>query len=91
MTCRGNLDDHCCWLGKHGVCSFLNEQEPDENGRRWVCSLRARLGSWERVHVDPRYLDSVKPKLVDIGVGVDCGDWPTPGQRCGTCGVIGDG
>lgn len=90
MTCLGNLDDHCCHLGKYGVCEHLADVHP-VTGRRWICTLREQLGSWERVHVDPRYLDNVKPKLDDIGITVDCGDWPTPGQTCATCGVIGDG
>lgn len=90
MICRGTADDHCCWLGEHGVCEFLTEQAPDRlSGRRWVCTLRAQLGSWERVHVDPRYLDRVKPKLAGMDIDVDCGDWPRPGERCGTCGGVG--
>ena len=86
MECKGDQDDHCCHLGKYGVCEFLANANT-----RWVCTLREQLGSWERVHVDPRYIDRVRPKLGDIGIKVDCGNWPTPGETCATCGVTGDG
>lgn len=78
--------DHCCHLGAHGVCQFLVEHTA---GRRWACGLYVELGSWEAVHVDPRYVASVRPKLDDMGLDVDCGDWPRPDEICGTCGVIG--
>lgn len=89
MTCAGTSDDHCCHLGAAGVCRYLEENTvPD---RRWACGLRRVLGSWEKVHTNKRYLNDVKPVLTEIGVTVDCGDWPPPGETCGTCGVTGDG
>jgi hypothetical protein len=85
MDCFASTD-HCCYLGSHGVCQFLEE---NVEGRRWSCSLRRKLGSWQAVHSDPLYVEAIKPKLVDIGVTVDCGDWPPPGVSCATCGVMG--
>ena len=80
--CNGQNDDHCCWLGRHGQCKFLAE---NVNGRRWSCSLRANLGSWEAVHTDVRYMSEIQPIVREL-VGVDCGDWPRPGELCHTCG-----
>jgi len=73
-NCTGNADDHCCHLGKAGVCRYLEENTVE--GRRWVCGLRRVLRSWDRVHEDRRYRDNIKPLLIDAGVRVDCGDWP---------------
>jgi hypothetical protein len=84
-TCLA-IHDHCCYLGSHGVCRFLEE---NAEGRRWSCTLRRELGSWQAVHSDSLYVETVKPKLVDIGITVDCGDWPSPGGACATCGVMG--
>jgi hypothetical protein len=86
-TCDGLAADHCCYLGAAGVCRYLERDTVP--GRRWACGLRRVLGSWGKVHADPRYLANVKPVLVDIGVKVDCGQWPTPGETCATCGVTG--
>ena len=72
--CHGNGPDHCCSLGEYGVCVFL--EEGTVPGRRWACQLRRELGSWEQVHKDDRYRRKIKPLLTDIGVNVDCGDWP---------------
>ena len=83
-VCNGDLDDHCCHLGRHGVCSYLVETS---GPRRWTCSLRAKLGSWDKVHKSEEYLKDVRPLLYDIGIAVDCGDWPLQGDTCGTCGV----
>ncbi len=74
MECHGNGPDHCCHLGKYGVCQFLEENTTP--GRRWACSLRRIAGSWDAVHTSPLYLAEVKPKLDEIGITVDCGDWP---------------
>ena len=81
-------DDHCCYLGRFGVCSLLRDDGPDA-ARRWVCTLREEHGNWADVHTDPRYLAEVRPMLDEIDVVVDCGDWPEPGKRCATCGTIG--
>ena len=84
-TCHGNGPDHCCTF--QGVtCTHLEENTVE--GRRWACGLRRELGSWEAVYADARYED-VRTKLRDIGITVDCGDWPTPGETCATCGVTG--
>ena len=85
MAVCGSTTGHCCHLGPFGVCPALRE---DDNGRRWVCTFRERLGSWEAVHADPEYLDAIGPIVLDL-VGVYCGDWPKPGESCGECGVIG--
>ena len=83
MICQGTSDDHCCWLaGK--VCEFLEEDTVP--GRRWACGLYRELGSWDAVHTDHRY-EPVKVFLEPHGFL--CGDWPTPGVHCGTCGVTG--
>jgi hypothetical protein len=82
--CSGMNEDHCCYLdGK--VCVFLLE---NSNGRRWSCSLRAKLGSWDSVHRDSKYLTVVKPSLDKLDLP-DCGDWPRFGERCEVCGVVG--
>lgn len=85
MKCHGNGADHCCYLGKYGPCEHIEENTVP--GRRWSCGLFRVLGSWEAVHADARYLKDVKPKLEDIGLGVDCGEWPQalvplPKGRC---------
>jgi hypothetical protein len=80
----GTGEGHCCWI-EGQVCSFLRE---DDGVRRWVCTLRESLGSWQAVHADPRYIASVHPTLMSVGT-VDCGDWPGPGITCGECGVTG--
>jgi hypothetical protein len=83
--CRAGAE-HCCWVDGE-VCRFLEiDTMPD---RHWVCGLRRRLGSWEAVHVDPGYLEHVKPAWQRTEAITDCGDWPGPGVICGTCGVTG--
>ena len=79
-------DDHCCYLAGV-VCPFLRDDGPDAD-RRWVCTFRERLGSWEAVHEDPEYLDTIAPIMMGL-TGVLCGDWPTPGEHCHECGVVG--
>lgn len=66
---------HCCYVqGK--VCEFLIE---DHKGRRFACGLMAELGSWDKVHADPRYaLLAIHWKGQPL-----CGDWqPKPGTCC---------
>lgn len=87
-TCAGLTEDHCCYLGRHGVCPYL--EEGTIPGRRWACGLRRELGSWDAVHADDRYLTTVRPCWDEVGM-VDCGDWPPPEVPCGTCGVMSDG
>jgi hypothetical protein len=78
MVCKGigTADGgHCCWV--HGeVCDFLIE---NHEGRRFACGLRAELGSWEKVHADPRYAPMA---IVFEDEGL-CGDWqPQAGVCC---------
>lgn len=79
-------DGHCCWI-VGGVCPLLRDDGPGAS-RRWVCTLRERLGSWQAVHTDPEYLRTVGPVVMEL-VGVYCGDWPRPGETCAECGVTG--
>ena len=60
---------------------------PDAD-RRWVCTFRERLGSWQAVHRDPEYLDTIGPMVMGL-TGVLCGDWPYPGMHCNECGAAG--
>lgn len=83
--CDRTTSDHCCWLrGKE--CRFL---EKDVGGVRWTCGLRRELGSWDRVHTDPRYLEHVRPFWVSFRPELDCGTWPGPGEWCATCNAVG--
>lgn len=85
VACRASTD-HCCYLaGK--VCSYLRDDGPTAS-RRWVCTFRERLGSWAAVHADAEYLATVGPVMRGL-TGVDCGDWPVPGELCHECGVTG--
>ena len=88
MVACGAAAGHCCWLGQAGVCPFLRDD--GDADRRWVCTLRERLGSWAAVHADLGYQARVAPTMRAHGQ-VDCGDWPGPGVTCGECGVSGDG
>ena len=83
VACRAGVG-HCCWI--NGVCTFLRDD--GDAPRRWVCTLRERLGSWESVHADLGYQARVAPKLRRSGQA-DCGDWPGPGVMCNECGVTG--
>lgn len=84
MLCNGDLEDHCCWIPPFGVCPYL-----DVSTGKPLCSLRVELGSWDRVHHDPRYMRDILPVMALTGA--NCGDWPPPNTRCGTCGVRSDG
>jgi hypothetical protein len=85
--CQGNGEDHCCYLNG-GPCHFLEENTVP--GRRWSCGLRRELGDWQLVHVDPRYLETVKPRWMGTPLEpYDCGEWPAPGFTCPVCGVSG--
>ena len=79
MTCHGNLDDHCCYLGPVGVCRYL--EEGTVPGRRWTCGLYRRAGSWAAVYESVAYREHVKPILNRLGL-VDCGDWPQLQPDC---------
>ena len=75
-TGRGDAEGgHCCWI-KGKVCEFLIE---NHEGRRFACGLMVELGTWEKVHTDPRYA----PIAESFGVEGLCGDWqPLAGQCC---------
>lgn len=73
MTCHGNADFHCCWIGGV-VCPFL--EEGTVPGRRWACGIYRRAGSWDTVYRSLAYRRNVKPMLSAAGLDFDCGDWP---------------
>ena len=81
-------DGHCCWINGV-VCPYVRDDGPGTE-RRYVCTLREELGSWEAVYADRRYLSFIRP-VMSIKTGVDCGDWPPPGQQCAECGARDDG
>lgn len=83
MKCHGNTQDHCCYI--EGPCTYL--EEGTVPGRRWACGLYRVHGSWNAMYQTSEY-QAVKEKLNKVGIDVDCGDWPPPGVRCGTCGGI---
>ena len=78
MACTGKGDNgkHCCYVaGK--VCEFL--EFGTIPGRNFVCGLRRELGSWDKVHADPRYQPIAKVMETE---GL-CGDWqPKAGICC---------
>ena len=86
MPCLGNSTKSCCFI-KGIECPYVIYNYTDENGhfRKWACFLRAELGDWDKVIVDPRYQD-----LIDAGSwakGLNCRDWPDAleGPNRGTC------
>lgn len=78
--CHGNGADHCCYWSSE-PCPFLEENTVP--GRRWSCALYRELGSWDTVHSDQRYLDTLQPLWRGQGPlwdwlwqqGVRCGSW----------------
>lgn len=84
--CNGLADDHCCYI--HGVqCQYLVENQA---GRRWACSLKIKYNDWDSVLASDEYRQDVAPKLKPMGI--NCRDWPGPGNHCGTCGYgVADG
>lgn len=85
--CQGNSKDHCCYLPNIGVCQYLEENTM--KSRRWVCKLRRELGTWNKVHADPRYIKSILPNLSLFDPNLNCGDWPRLGETCNECGARG--
>ena len=75
MPCSGNGNDHCCYI-KGKPCRFLITNYTDETGhfRKWACGLRAELGDWDTVLVDPRYKKLIAEK--SWHPDVNCRDWP---------------
>lgn len=72
---RGDADgDHCCYV--HGkVCDFLIAGSDDH---RFACALRTELGSWKKVHTDPRYA----PLAIHFADSGLCGDWEPVANQC---------
>jgi hypothetical protein len=86
-ACEGNRADHCCYVA--GVaCQFLRD-DGSAAQRRWICTLREKLGSWGAVHIDPGYVTAVRPMWERINPALNCGDWPPPDMTCQACGVTG--
>lgn len=76
--CHGNQPDHCCYVD--GIrCRFLEENTVP--GRRWVCGLFRRLGSWEAVHADPGYQEHVQTAWDRVGIE-SCGAWGPGTNQC---------
>ena len=73
-ACQATAADHCCTLQGQTCRYFDPEAVSGQN-----CTLRAGLGSWEAVYADGRYVRDVKPRLLEAGITVGCGDWP---QNC---------
>jgi len=76
-TGRGTAGgSHCCYVaGK--VCDFLIDNVT-VGPARFRCGLMLELGSWDKVHADPRY-----QPLKDHWEGQPlCGDWQ---PKSGTC------
>ena len=87
MQCQASAD-HCCNLGPFGVCPALRDDGPNADRRR-VCTIREHEGSWAAMVTAKAYRLSGIADIVRDLVGVDCGDWPRPGETCHTCGVTG--
>lgn len=76
--------DHCCYVNG-SPCPYLQIDESitdPAQGRKYACGLYLELGSWKKVHADPRYADNVKPAWEARGTA-DCGDFMA-GQMANT-------
>ena len=71
FKCDGNGPDHCCYI-QNEVCPHLEENTIP--GRRWVCGLMRRLGSWDAVHTSVAYLAFPATAWRVLSVP-DCGDF----------------
>ena len=80
MRCTGRGDKnggHCCWISG-SVCEFLVDNKTAGDGR-FRCGLMVELGSWDKVHTDPRYA----PLAIHWKNQSFCGDWqPQAGVCC---------
>lgn len=71
--------DHCCWVNG-AVCDYLDIGVHPT--RRFSCRLRTELGSWVKVHADPRY-QPIQAAWDQTQTVASCGDWqPDPGICC---------
>jgi hypothetical protein len=69
------------------ICEFLRENVGE---RRWSCSLRVELGSWDKVYEDERYIEKILPMYIRKDATTrKCGEWPGPNTTCGECGLSG--
>jgi hypothetical protein len=75
VQCSG--ETHCCRIrqtgGSYQDCPNLVE---NQGGRRYACALFLRYGNWDDVLTDPDYPGDV------WGPGINCRDWPGPGDKC---------
>jgi len=67
---RGGPDGDCCWI-EGARCPHVIDA-----GDRVLCGLRLELGSWAKVHADPRWIRDVKPTYDRLWPGYGCGDYP---------------
>lgn len=68
---RGDGGDHCCYI-EGSVCEFLVTRDGTPR-----CGLLLALGSWDRVHDDPRWKAAPIGRVMDREYpGYGCGDWP---------------
>jgi hypothetical protein len=85
FNCTGRGPAHCCWVAGR-PCTHLRDREQGDavpDGRRYACGLLVELGSWERVHADPRYLAEPRAHWDRTPGFPDCGDWyPEVGVCC---------
>ena len=86
---RGAADGtHCCFV-RGEVCLYLADNGEGAE-RRYECSLRRDLGSWEAVHADLGYQVNVQAAWDELGTNENgepliesCGSWqPPPGICC---------
>lgn len=82
----GTADKHCCWF-QGEECVFV--EPSNRENYKWQCALKVKYGTWEAVHESPEYLESIKPKMLDVGYSCNCGDWPIAGVSCNDCGEVG--
>lgn len=77
-TGRGTADGgHCCYVAGQ-ECKWLERGTVE--GRRYVCGLRRRLGSWEAVHAHSDY-QPIQAEWDRVGIS-SCGDWQPPPNQC---------
>ena len=84
VTCtgRGTADgDHCCYIG--GVQCLYLEEPRGRSRRKFVCGLRATLGSWQAVNLSAEY-EPIGTHWQSIGLPYNyCETYqPGPGLCC---------
>lgn len=86
-VCLGNTVNSCCYV-EGELCRFLRDDGVLAS-RRWICTLREQLGSWEEVHNHEGYKEHIQPVWERLGVS-NCGEYPRKGEICGECGKEGE-